>query len=199
MILIAPLQFSTARLAWYDTGAINDVRFFTKDFNGQLQEIPSNYFASASLGWINFLSDFQENGFLPVSVWGGTLSTDVFQRYGKECPDYVELKPNVPEIKLSQIDNFLQEANKVALTQVRENGHFRFNQYPHHVWSAPPEFDGFEGVNLTSIKNIIMKIESRCVEIGDDGKLHYRIYGQREYDFEVSDLRPAGHLYNISE
>ena len=149
-VVAATLVFFAARLAWYDSPAVNRSYFVAIDRSGAEFEVPSNYFTSGSITVAQMRLGVVSDAVFPTGTWGTTSKHEIMKR-AQRC----DLRPGEhPAAYLSdvrQISDFIRSYHRAVLARVDERGRFNYDLYPHHIWSNPWRFERFQHLDKRSI------------------------------------------------
>jgi len=169
LVLIAPLlSFNIVKLAWFDTGAINDAHFEVETASGSILRVPSNFFMEKSINVAQQRIARPVNGFLPTKTWGTVGRDDVRMKLDAACPSTAR-EWDLPTEDLNRISKVVQMHHYQMLGLASADGHPKYNIYPHHIWSAPWMFPEFDNMDLRQVRKYFFVVTSRCVSVTQSG------------------------------
>ncbi|MCD1267067.1 hypothetical protein B5M44_17970 [Shinella sumterensis] len=169
LVLVAPLlSFNIVKLAWFDTGAINDAHFEVETASGSILRVPSNFFLEKSINVAQQRIARPVNGFLPTKTWGTVGHDDVRRKLDEACPATAS-EWDLPTEDLNRISKVVQMHHYRMLGLASADGHPKYNIYPHHIWSAPWLFPDFDNIDLRQVRKYFFVVTSRCVSVTQSG------------------------------
>ncbi len=184
LVIAAPLMFHVVKLAWYDTGAVNEPVFQAITADNQAFTAPSNFFLDSSIDVAQQRFSHPSTGYLPTGTWGTTGDADVMRRVAANCQG--EVAPFVlKDADRTKIAVLVQRQQKLALGLADNGGHIAYDRYPHHIWSAPWQFSQFANLDVRKIKGYRLIIQSFCVSVTSDGHIQRVPVGKVTYEFSL--------------
>ena len=185
IVLVAPiLSFHIVKLAWFDTGGVNDAYFEVSNQKGEILRVPSNFFLDKSINVAQQRIVRPTNGFLPTGTWGTTSQGSIMFALRDHCS--AEARDWVLSGKQkAQLDKMVRAHQALVLRLADERGRVAYDLYPHHIWSAPWLFDDFAQLDVGKISSYFFVVESRCVSIGADGKVIREPIRRERYEFKL--------------
>ncbi len=168
MVLLAPIAFQIARLGWYDTPALtrSDLYAVTKD--GRELQVPSNYFGTVSVTAAQHRLGRIAEGHYPTITWGSTQSGKVFLDALDDC-SFGSDEPVQFGSDPDRVIRIVQLTHAYALQRAASDGHYRYDRFPHHIWSNPWLFDEFAALAPDEISHYLYRTVSGCVRPGPEG------------------------------
>lgn len=168
IILISPLFFSVAFLAWFDTNNVNTEIFYAVTEDGEKVRIPNAYFLDFALT----LNQTKLAGPHPahfqnvhINVTARTIEN---MRESNACKEKIEdINSNKPLLS-DHLVQVIKNHHKYVLTRLDDNGQFNYSFYPHHKFSNPIQFSDFSNVDIRKIKAYEFVIESSCLQEKDN-------------------------------
>ncbi|WP_280817992.1 hypothetical protein [Rhizobium leguminosarum] len=184
VVVAAPLAFHVVKLAWYDTGAVNELTFQAVTMDDRTVPVPSNFFLDSSIDVAQQSFARPYNGFLPTGTWGTTLYGDIMKGSASNCQEQVA-NFLLSDTDRARVSLLLQRQQRLALELADHNGHVGYDIYPHHIWSSPWLFQEFSGLDIRSVKSYMLSIQSFCVSVDSSGVVRRMPVGKVTYDFPV--------------
>lgn len=161
-VMLAPEAFHIVRLAWYDTPALTRTEIIAVTKNGAQYEVPSNFFGSYSVTAAQHRLGRTATQHFPTVTLGTTQREDVFRQALSNCT-FPE-SPSIPfQREEAWITNLIQTTHTYAAQQASESGRYRYDLFPHHIWSNPWMFEGFAKIDPNTIDFYIYRTISSCV------------------------------------
>lgn len=155
VILLQPRLMETVRLGWFDTPALNRVRFEAVLGDGSVVAIPSDFFASGSYRVASGVFPPAGSGFFPTDTWATTDDAAVHRQAAART-----LAPQPPgafeaSCEAVDVDSVLRRHHAWALERATADGRPRIglvgNLWPHHIVADGSRFGRFAEVDLRDI------------------------------------------------
>lgn len=172
LVIGGTLIFFAARLAWYESPAVNHAYFIAVDDAGHEHKVPSNYFGATSVTVAQNRLGVPGPIAFPTSTWG-TTSSYAAMRAAYNCAFTREQM--IPRLKTSpaQVERFVRMHHQAVLERADEKGLISYDRYPHHIWSNPWMFDAFYNLDKRRIVAYRYTVDSVCMTyIDGHPKLH---------------------------
>lgn len=182
MVFIAPSIFNVVTLAWFDTGAMNELHFEARMSDGKTVRVPSNFFLDSSIDVAQQRFSSPYTGFLPTRTWGTTADAAIMKQVTQDCVGSAE-PWEMSEQELSRIAALLARQKSLTLALMDEQGQVAYDWYPHHIWSAPWLFDEFKQIDLREIRSFVLVLQSKCNAVDENGNTIQKIIGNAQYEF----------------
>ncbi len=184
VVLAAPLVFHIQKLAWFDTGGMNDAFFEVLDDGGNRVRVPSNYFLDKSINAAQARFVIPKGAFLPTGTWGTVGDGQAMKRLVANCP--AEAKDwSLTDEQKQYLTTLVRSQHALATRLADDSGHVAYDLYPHHIWSAPWLFNDFKRLDVRKIRSYFFVMESRCVTLGNDGSATRNIVGRESYEVKL--------------
>lgn len=151
VVLGSPFVFFVARLGWYDTGAFNHHVIHAEMADGNLLEVPSNWFAIASVTVAqNRLGTLGPA--YPTRTWGTTQSREVRDAALDECAFRDDRDWRVfYTVNPDKIERFFRRFHDYRQSTLDDQGQVDYDLFPHHIFSNPFAFNAFKMVDKRDI------------------------------------------------
>lgn len=185
IVVIAPLlSFHIVKLAWLDTGGVNDAYFELETKQGATLRAPSNFFLDKSINVAQQRIVRPTNGFLPTGTWGTTSRGSVLRAMEDNCAaTKVEWIPS--DEHKAKLEQMVRQHQALMLSLADADGRVAYDLYPHHIWSAPWHFDAVAQLDVRQIRSYVFVVESRCVNVDEDGTVSRQSVGQYRYEIDL--------------
>ena len=186
-VLIGPLFFRTATLAWYDAPAFTSVFFEVVMKDGTRYRVPNAYFNTASYqvsqGRIFMPANTEHFNF---SIWGSVLHWADLEA-ARACQPPRRSTPTLPRYgPLPAVSAYVKAHHAQVLERVNDNGMFNYYLVPHHHMPSPFLDDPFYRVDKRSIVSYVYIVESICLDI-QEGHLKRDVVARSEFSvFDVA-------------
>ena len=181
-ILTAKTLFFTAKLAWYDTPALNDAHIVAITHDGSEHRVPSNYFLDSSVTYAQQRVGLPFTGQFATKTFG-TTSKNRIKIMSESCG-----KSNISNIdqaiNLEILNEHVSKHHNYILQHLDNNGLLNYDYYPHHIWSNPYEYKSFKELDKRLIQSYIFKINSVC-NYYNDGKVVSKLAKSSEYKIKL--------------
>jgi len=164
MVLGAPEIFHIARLGWYDTPALTRTEIVAVTKDGQAHIVPANYFGTISVSAAQHRLGRPAEGHFPTVTWGTTQSGRVLQEAREGCSFGMDEEWRYPQ-DASKIVRLIERTHAYALQKAGEGGLYRYDFYPHHIWSNPFMFQDFAHVAPSQIDTYLYRTISSCITL----------------------------------
>lgn len=185
ILVAAPLMpFHIVRLAWFDTGAVNETRYEALLKNGETVEVPTNFFLEKSIRVAQHRYEVPFTGFLPTGTWGTTADAEILRETKANCRNLRREWDLSDDVK-RWLAGFVRDHHRQALSMAKENGTLDYDLFPHHIWSSPDRFSDFASTDLRQVASYSFVVESRCVSVGVDGRVVSEPVGVHRYAIEL--------------
>jgi len=185
IVLVAPiLSFHIVKLAWFDTGGVNDAYFEVANQKGEILRVPSNFFLNKSINVAQQRIARPTNGFLPTGTWGTTNRASIMFALRDHCSAEARDWALSDEQK-TQLGKMVRAHQALVVSLADESGRVAYDFYPHHIWSAPWLFDDFAKLDVRQIRSYFFVVESRCVSVGTDGQVIREPVRRERYEFKL--------------
>lgn len=185
IVVIAPLlSFHIVKLAWFDTGGVNDAYFELETKQGETLRAPSNFFLDKSINVAQQRIVRPTNGFLPTGTWGTTSRGSVLRAMEDNCAA-TKLEWGLSDEQKVKLEQMVWQHQALMLSLADAEGRVAYDFYPHHIWSAPWHFDAVAQLDVRQIRSYVFVVESRCVSVGEDGTVSRQSVGQYRYEIDL--------------
>lgn len=181
-ILLQPLFMETVRLGWFDTAALNRVRFEAILADGSVVAVPSTFFASGSYRVACGVFPPAGSAFFPTDTWATTDEWSV-----KQASDDGTLATHPPSTfeascSAADIDTVLRRHHEWALSRSGVDGRPRIgvvpgapfaaiaNFWPHHIIADPRRSPRFGEIDLREVVAYRVVAEAVRLERGPEGR-----------------------------
>ncbi|MHA6298279.1 hypothetical protein [Devosia sp. CAU 1758] len=179
------VSFSIAKLAWFDTPGVVEVRIEAVTDEGTRVTVPSNFYLDGSLIIARQKFAGAMPGFLPTGTWGTTSDAGVFDAMMTQCVQSAqpwELSDNYRKL----VSTLIGKYHDLAITLSQDgSGRFSYDFYPHHIWSAPWMFGAFANLDLRTVQLYELVIDARCVSVSAQGDVSRIPVGTARYRFPI--------------
>ncbi len=148
-VMTGIIVFWTAQLGWYDTPTLNKAYFEVVTTDGQVYEVPTNFFLSASVTFAQMRVAGPFYGHFPIGTYGTTHSNNT---RGKAERCRLDLRPAKSSLAVNgalgtqqslSLERYINTHHAFVLDTVDQTGRLSYNWYPHHIFSNPWEFEAF--------------------------------------------------------
>lgn len=162
VILISPMFFSVAFLAWFDTKSVNLEEFYAVMDDGTKVRVPNGYFLDFALPLNQTkFSGFHQQHFNNVYINDTAYSIEAMNE-SNTCTE----KIINPDAKGPILQDYLVQDIKYhhayVLNRIGDKPNFNYSFYPHHKFSNVFMFKDFSAIDLHKIKAYEFVIESDC-------------------------------------
>jgi hypothetical protein len=182
IVVIAPLlSFHIVKLAWFDTGGVNDAYFELNTNQGETLRAPSNFFLDKSINVAQQRIVRPTNGFLPTGTWGTTSRGSILNAMEENCAA-TRVDWTLSDEQKTRLQQVVREHQALMLSLADAEGKVAYDFYPHHIWSAPWHFDEVAQLDVRQIQSYVFVVESRCVSLDEDGTVSRQSVGQYRYE-----------------
>lgn len=188
VILAAPEAFHIVRLGWYDTPALTRPRIIAVTEKGTEYEVPSNYFGSISITAAQHRLGRVSEGHFPTRTFGSTPSASIFDAANDNCY-FTDQTFTLYKRDKEDIAGVIEKTHLYAIQQAADDGRYRYDLFPHHIWSNPWMFQEFAKLDPRTIEKYIYRTISSCVHLER---------GRPVEDVRITDefVIPVNHLAN---
>lgn len=166
IVLTAPEVFHIVRLGWYDTHSLTRTEIIAVTKDGSQLIVPTNYFGVVSVTAAQHRLGRPSPGHFPMVTFGTTQTIDYFQRAEDDCSfgaNEVWKFQKDPE----WLTHFIQLTHTYAIQNANEDGLYRYDFYPHHIWSNPFMHTDFAAIAPSDIETYVYRTVSSCITIED--------------------------------
>lgn len=182
IVVIAPLlSFHIVKLAWFDTGGVNDAYFELETKQGETLRAPSNFFLDKSINVAQQRIVRPTNGFLPTGTWGTTSRGSILSAMEENCAA-AKVEWTLSEEQKTRLQKVVRDHHALMLSLADAEGKVAYDLYPHHIWSAPWRFEDVARLDVRHVRSYVFVVESRCVSLGEDGTVSRQSVGQYRYE-----------------
>jgi hypothetical protein len=188
-VLGAPSFFFVAKLGWWDTPALNIERFYAVTKDNKEVAVPSNYWGAYSVHMAQQRIIWDKaNGFLPTGTYGIIFGQD--NMYNAQDCNYDINKDTNEGDAIDKIQGndpmkpFVQSYHDWALNASNGRLNWKYNMYPHHIFSFPWIFSDFRNIDLHDVTAYRYKITSVCLE-HTNGEFKRKILKEKSYDIPI--------------
>ncbi len=182
IVVIAPLlSFHIVKLAWFDTGGVNDAYFELNTNQGETLRAPSNFFLDKSINVAQQRIVRPTNGFLPTGTWGTTSRGAILKAMEENCAA-TKVEWTLSEEQKTWLQKVVRDHHAMMQSLANSDGRVAYDFYPHHIWSAPWHFDDVARLDVRQIRSYVFVVESRCVNLNVDGTVSRQPVGQYRYE-----------------
>ncbi|MEL7285309.1 MAG: hypothetical protein AAGJ68_12375, partial [Pseudomonadota bacterium] len=193
LVFLSQEQFSVARLGWYDTPAQTVSEVYAVTTDGREVRVPSNFFGTVSVTSAQHRFGRIEDGHYPTSTWGTAYSEEEFLAGIASCSFEGDTTDRFRQDR-SKIERLVQIAHAYSVERHAKTGDYKYDLFPHHIWSNPWYFDEFAALVPGDIEHYIYRTRSECVSM-ENGAPQVRLDYIDEFRIEpteVANLTPAG-------
>lgn len=179
-IVVSPLFFKVATLAWYDESNFASAYFEAELDDGTRMRIPNAYFGTASYQ-VSQHRIYAPGGagHFNHSIWASYTNV-ADARAARECRPTT---PNAPaQEKFGPVDAVKRYAaahHAAVLDRINDHGIWNYYLIPHHHMPSPFVADPFYGVDKRRIETYFHVTESVCLDL-QDGRLERRVLKRTE-------------------
>ncbi|HUQ35395.1 MAG TPA: hypothetical protein VM144_03365 [Aestuariivirga sp.] len=180
MVILAPVLFNVANLAWFDIRTLNHERIYAVLDDKTEIEVPSNYWGTFSIHYAQQrrLPKFSGNLFPP--------------RYGKTQKQSAAEAADGCQTALAPADSASQPLpdpgvvehilghHQYVLSHLDAAGRIDYDFYPHHIWSMPWEYLTFRDLDKRRIRAYRIEVEAVCLGI-DNGDFTRKVVRSKSY------------------
>ncbi|WP_299410276.1 hypothetical protein [uncultured Roseobacter sp.] len=164
IVLLAPEAFNIVRLGWYDTPALTRTEVIAVTKDGNEYEVPSNFFGSYSVTAAQHRLGRTATEHFPTVTLGTTQQEDIFHQAHSDCT-FPETPSTPFQRDKAWITNLVQTTHTYAAQQASDDGLYRYDLFPHHIWSNPWMFKDFAKVDPNTIDFYIYRTISSCIAL----------------------------------
>ncbi len=186
LLFLSQEQFSVARLGWYDTPAQTVSEVFAVTNDGRQVRVPSNFFGTVSVTAAQHRFGRVEDGHYPSSTWGTVYSEDEFLAGNDSCT-FGDLTATRFQQDRETIERHVQIAHAYSVERHARTGDYRYDLFPHHIWSNPWYFDEFAALVPEDVQHYIYQTRSECVSM-ESGVPTVRLDVLDEFTIEPAGL-----------
>lgn len=172
MTALAPLVFFVTFLGWYDAASLSRVTITAHMNDGRTLDVPSNYFLTNSVVFGQQRVGFPYAGHFPLGSFGSTSNGEIWRK-GDAC----QLSTD-PEQFFLRNQEHAEKVRKAVLTphryileRVSPNGRYKYDLYPHHIWSNPFHYWEFLWADKRDIQSFTFMVESLCMSLDNEGQV----------------------------
>lgn len=183
-ILTAKTLFFTAKLAWYDTPALNDAHIIAITDEGKEYRVPSNYFLDTSVTFAQQRVGLPFIGHLPTKTFGTTFNTQI--KNNAESCNFLNSSEIDQPLSLDILRRYIARHHTYVLRHLNSDGLLNYDLYPHHIWSNPKEFTSFQKLDKRKIITYKFIINSVC-NTYNDRKVHSKLMKSSEYIIKLNE------------
>jgi len=182
--LTARTLFFTAKLAWYDTPALNDAHIIAVSNEGKEYRAPSNYFLDTSVTYAQQRVGWPYIGHFPTKTFGTTYTTQI--KTNAERCNFSDSSDIDQSLNLDTLKRHLTRHHAYILKHIDINGLLNYDIYPHHIWSNPKEFNDFYKLDKRNINHYKFIINSVCNSY-EDGAVLSKLISSSEYIININE------------
>ncbi|WP_290496889.1 hypothetical protein [Hyphomonas sp. UBA4494] len=174
--------FYNARLGWYDSRELRDSYFTAITDTGEEYRVPNSFFRQSS--YLMYTRNFgyrEHRGpsrHVPTSQWGqigiGVRSDEIanydIMKATKTCSYHspYENDASIVDFDAGAASSFIGSHHQMMLQQKIKSGKTpSYHLYPHHHYSMPVRYKGFEALNLENIAGYRYNVETVCLDWQD--------------------------------
>lgn len=188
VLLLSPVIFWVAHLGWFDSKALNRTSVEMVMTDGRVVAAPSNFFleGSAQLAKSSIGASFPGH-FEDIGVFGKAERGYDQMVAARSCALPVGEVSGVGRMFRDnpELERYFVEHHRFALTQIDEDGQFRYNIFPHHNWSNPSLYEDFAALDLRNVETYRYVVESICLDYDDEGGVKETLRLRGAYDIPV--------------
>jgi hypothetical protein len=177
-VLGSPLMFSIAQLGWYSTAQGNYLKIEAVDEAGRVYEVPTNYWMARAFEVRSGRFRNAFDGFHAETALAGTTSYE-FMQESLSCSAIPAGRADADRShNRESLVRLIRQHHRAVLELVDENGHLRFDAYPHHAWSEflGPRFAEFRALDKRTIDHYVVSLEAVCFRgLRSDGSPDVRV------------------------
>ena len=163
VVVLASISFAKiAWLAWYDTRAINSA-YFEVVYLGGRSRVPATAFGFYSYPLAHMSFGLPPGNYFPTLTNGGTRSSRVY-RQSMTCTFESKDSRFEKRWKPDAVTSFIRGYHRYMLERLDDDGRWSNDFYPHHFWTAPSVARDFASVDMRTVTDYILVVESVCLD-----------------------------------
>eukprot|EP01013_Petalomonas_cantuscygni_P043245 TRINITY_DN8010_c0_g2_i1.p1 TRINITY_DN8010_c0_g2~~TRINITY_DN8010_c0_g2_i1.p1 ORF type:complete len:571 (+),score=75.19 TRINITY_DN8010_c0_g2_i1:1778-3490(+) len=174
--------FYNARLGWYDSRELRDSYFTAITETGEEYRVPNSFFRQSSYLMYTRNFGYREHRapsrHVPTSQWGQIgigVQSDEIANYEimsatKTCSYHSPYENDVSVVDYDgeAASNFVSSYHQMMLEKKNKSGKTpSYHLYPHHHYSMPVRYKGFEALNMEDIAGYRYNVETVCLNWQD--------------------------------
>ena len=167
VLVVVSTQFVfVARLAWFDTPAMNNIQIEAVTHDGEAVPVPSNHFLAYSVRFAQQrIAQPDAGDHFPTGTWGATVDEALFEE-AVNCMAPSDGASTVGRyLARDRAEIVLRGTHAYLLDNMADDGMYRIDLYPHHIWSMPYLFPEYYELRLTDIAAYRIVIDSVCLRV----------------------------------
>ena len=167
VILVSPQLVQIAKLAWFDTSAVNAPSIEAVTSNGEAYRVPTNYFGPLSVVFAQHRAGWPFSGHFATGTYGATSDPKVM-RQGNQCALATGQQSDLERSTGRQALATMIRAFHANMLEQNPDGQPPYDLYPHHIWANPIEFREFAALDKRQISHYRLVVESVCISVNDE-------------------------------
>ncbi|MEM7221348.1 MAG: hypothetical protein AAF495_00105 [Pseudomonadota bacterium] len=184
LVLASPVIYKIPPFAWFDTAAANTLHIHAITDDGEVYEVPSNYFLPLAVTIVQQRMQWPLENKFPTTTWGTTREWDRLAELSN-CSTANTIEEWFWFIKShEQITNIIQRYHTYILSVVDDRGLLNYDIYPHHFFTMPWELQEFRSLDKRRIVAYRYISEAACLSL-DEGRLVKDVKRSQSFDIPV--------------
>lgn len=184
-VLFSQAFFTTKWLGWYDTRTFEHEYYIAVTDDGAEYKVPSNFFMAASVNVAQQRVTDEGETMTPYRTHNIALTPE-HKAQGNACSHPIKEAPEISVKTFQEIEKFVMHTHIYQMERANEKGVYRYDLYPHHIWSNPWEYKEFAALDKRTIKSFKYVMDVKCIEYSDGKSLpDFRSMRRKEWEFEV--------------
>ena len=188
IILAAPLTFFVTKLAWFDTKSLNLAFFQAVDDQGQVYNVPSNYFGSISLPVAQMRLGRNFQGFFETGTYANTYDYSKYKDLNS-CGNEILVNNNhqaITQKNITNIKHLVKTNHEFVLEVLNNKDKINYDLYPHHIWSNLFVYQKFKDLDKAKIKKYIYVLQAGCLKYDfNKDKTLFTIKKEKKYVINI--------------